>query len=82
MYNYIVNIDNFYSLWKQIMETKIKSCEILRIKRKSLRVDYCKEPDLFKRTEILKKRKKTTEKMLKVQSEITALLLAELKQND
>ena len=64
------------------METKIKSCEVLRNKSKSLRVDYCKEPDLFKRTEILRKRKRTTEKMLKVQEEISKLLLAELKQND
>lgn len=82
MYNYIVNIWQFLIPYRKNMETKIKSCEILRIKRKSLRVDYCKEPDLFKKTEILKKRKKTTEKMLKVQSEITALLLEELKQND
>ena len=67
---------------KKHMETKIKSCEVLRNKSKSLRVDYCKEPDLFKRTEILRKRKRTTEKMLKVQEEISKLLLAELKQND
>jgi aspartyl/asparaginyl-tRNA synthetase len=67
---------------KKHMETKIKSCEVLRNKRKSLRVDYLQEPDVFKRTEILRKRKKTTEKMLKVQSEISKLLLDELKQND
>lgn len=67
---------------KKHMETKIKSCEVLRNKRKSLRVDYLQEPDVFKRTEILRKRKKTTEKMLKVQSEIAQLLLNELKQND
>ncbi len=64
------------------METKIKSCEVLRNKRKALRVDYLQEPDVFKRTEILRKRKKTTEKMLKVQSEISKLLLDELKNHD
>jgi aspartyl/asparaginyl-tRNA synthetase len=67
---------------KKHMETKIKSCEVLRNKRKSLRVDYLQEPDVFKRTEILRKRKKTTEKMLKVQSEISKLLLDELKNHD
>ena len=64
------------------METKIKSCEVLRNKSKCLRVDYCKEPDLFKRGEILRKRKRTIDKMLKVEEEISKLLLAELKQND
>lgn len=67
---------------KKHMETKIKSCEVLSNKRKSLRVDYLQEPDVFKRTEILRKRKKTTEKMLKVQSEIAQLLLDELKNHD
>lgn len=67
---------------KKHMETKIKSCEVLRNKRKSLRVDYLQEPDVFKRTEILRKRKKTTEKMLKIQSEISKLLLDELKNHD
>ena len=67
---------------KKHMETKIKSCEVLRNKSKSLRVDYCKEPDIFKRSEILRKRKRTTEKMLKVQSEISQLLLDELKNHD
>lgn len=64
------------------METKIKCCEILRNKSKSLRVDYCKEPDIFKRSEILRKRKRTIEKMMKVQSEISQLLLDELSKND
>lgn len=64
------------------METKIKSCEVLRNKSKCLRVDYCKEPDIFKRSEILRKRKRTIEKMMKVQSEISKLLLDELSKND
>ena len=67
---------------KKHMETKIKSCEVLRNKSKCLRVDYCKEPDLFKRSEILRKRKRTVEKMMKVQSEISQLLLDELKNHD
>lgn len=64
------------------METKIKCCETLRNKSKNLRVDYCKEPDIFKRSEILRKRKRTIEKMMKVQSEISKLLLDELSKND
>ena len=84
MYNYIVKLKiwRFYSLQKPNMETKIKCCETLRNKSKSLRVDYCKEPDIFKRSEILRKRKRTIEKMMKVQSEISKLLLDELSKND
>ena len=84
VYNYIVKLKiwRFYSLQKPNMETKIKCCETLRNKSKSLRVDYCKEPDIFKRSEILRKRKRTIEKMMKVQSEISKLLLDELSKND
>lgn len=83
VYNNIVKI----KMWRFIpyskhMETKIKSCETLRNKSKCLRVDYCKEPDLFKRSEILRKRKRTVEKMMKVQDEISKLLLDELKNHD
>lgn len=62
------------------MGKQIKTCEVLRDKSKRLRLDYLKEPNLHLRTAILKQRKKTTEKLLEIQSKISQLLLSELKQ--
>lgn len=79
-YNISVNLKtlllfNFYE-----MEKQIKTCEALRNKSKKLWLDYLKEPNLHFRTVILKQRKKTTEKLLEIQSKISQLLLSELKQ--
>lgn len=62
------------------MEKQLKICEALKNKSKGLWLDYLKEPNLHLRTVILKQRKKTTEKLLEIQSRISKLLLSELKQ--
>lgn len=64
------------------MENKIQKLETLQIKAKGLWKSYVKENDVFKSSIILKKRNKAINEVMKIEDEISKLLLEDLKQND
>jgi hypothetical protein len=73
--------DLLYS-YKTAMENKIQKLETLQTKAKWLRKSYMKTNDVFKSSLYLKKRNHTMNEILKIEHEISKLLLDDLKAND
>lgn len=64
------------------MENKIQNLETLQAKAKWLWKSYLKTNDVFKSSLYLKKRKHAMDEILKIEHEISKLLIDDLKAND
>jgi signal transduction histidine kinase len=73
--------DLLYS-YKTAMENKIQKLETLQTKAKWLWKSYMKTNDVFKSSLYLKKRNHAMNEILKIEHEISKLLLDDLKAND